>query len=663
MFGKKSYNKGLEAGIKIRNDLEAQDVKALEAILREAKLIGENQTATREIVQNIIQELSDKEIEQLFGIEQDNSVENLEDEEKKVLLNVLVTLATEMGDSYNENQSVFLYNLKTYLGLKKYEENAEYNIELLENIDSQETRKLFGKVIAYFLFLENLDTEYYSRYEELYDALGLRKSERKKIDSGVLNTYRLYGIQAIIDMYDTSDCEDEGYDTEDEQEENNVIGTISESFDETHIESILNIRSGEVKQFQQEAIHISAYINCEGTLSFTDCEIYYNESEKADEIKLRDNAELYMKNCTIFCAGYDKNPFISGNASQIKIEFCDFLDCSEFCAAEVRDSLLFDNCHLHNCAKFLRSGSDNVLVSNNTIEVDEDMKEYNIGIGKRDNYIFYLDSGKLCGNNVIETSEYRNREMNSLLDKCSSIYNIHSFMFMSMPMPKQEEARRLRQLQERCRYDRKIKVQYFCAAYIEDNVFEGARYCISGDFGNATVVNNCEFTDCSDIVCNLEEGSSIKNSKFKNCMENLIYQSDGGIEVSNCEFFDIKNSCEDEEKIKSSSIYFEIDSSNTTVSRCTFENIEVNSAFLIGTVTSTSEKPKAIVIIEDCDFRNCSTKRESGKLIKTRDTYLYGLFDTVKECRTTQILNCRGLPDDRHGARPVWTATKPLNNL
>jgi len=63
---------------------------------------------------------------------------------------------------------------------------------------------------------------------------------------------------------------------------------------------------------------------------------------------------------------------------------------------------------------------------------------------------------------------------------------------------------------------------------------------------------------------------------------------------------------------------------HSSVKKCIFDGIDVGEGFLIrGYVYEKVSGPT--VYIEECSFRNCVTKRKSGKIIKEYDRYL-GLF-------------------------------------
>jgi hypothetical protein len=64
----------------------------------------------------------------------------------------------------------------------------------------------------------------------------------------------------------------------------------------------------------------------------------------------------------------------------------------------------------------------------------------------------------------------------------------------------------------------------------------------------------------------------------------------------------------------------------------------------------------------DSDFRNCSTKRQSGKIIKTYGYYL-SLFDSVKNELAITVDNCRGLDKVKQGGNGVCVDQTILTNV
>ena len=56
------------------------------------------------------------------------------------------------------------------------------------------------------------------------------------------------------------------------------------------------------------------------------------------------------------------------------------------------------------------------------------------------------------------------------------------------------------------------------------------------------------------------------------------------------------------------------------------------------------------VAVEKCSFINCTTNRESGKIIKIYDYYFPRLSKKRKEQTVTWVSNCRGLDQVNNGS-------------
>lgn len=52
--------------------------------------------------------------------------------------------------------------------------------------------------------------------------------------------------------------------------------------------------------------------------------------------------------------------------------------------------------------------------------------------------------------------------------------------------------------------------------------------------------------------------------------------------------------------------------------------------------------------MQDCDFRNCTTKRSSNVIVR-KYNYYYGLFNKKVETKPVSIINCKGLDKVNHG--------------
>ena len=55
-----------------------------------------------------------------------------------------------------------------------------------------------------------------------------------------------------------------------------------------------------------------------------------------------------------------------------------------------------------------------------------------------------------------------------------------------------------------------------------------------------------------------------------------------------------------------------------------------------------------VVGVNKCTFLNCTTERDSKKIIKEYDTY-FGLFNAIKEVHAVYISDCKGLDKVNQG--------------
>jgi len=77
------------------------------------------------------------------------------------------------------------------------------------------------------------------------------------------------------------------------------------------------------------------------------------------------------------------------------------------------------------------------------------------------------------------------------------------------------------------------------------------------------------------------------------------------------------------------------------ITNCIFDGISIDKNFLIA--ATGYEKPyDTVTYIENCDFRNCETRRASGQIIKEYMQY-DNLFHKPQKFHANIVKNCTGL--------------------
>ena len=201
MFGnKKSFNEGMKSGIRLSEEIVKRNTEAIDKIRK----TNENQTGDiKELMESFEELIKNQEnfkIEKLFGIEDKPSPDDLEKEEKIILLEIL----GEISERYNSNnnQKKFLRNLKLY-----FEINFEYLLKennlknAINNIDSKKAEKIMYKIIKEYLYLENNTSNYGNKYDEYLSLFVYGIVYNKNIENEIESKVKRFGEEILYQQF------------------------------------------------------------------------------------------------------------------------------------------------------------------------------------------------------------------------------------------------------------------------------------------------------------------------------------------------------------------------------------------------------------------------------------------------------------------------------
>lgn len=598
-----------------------------------------------------------------LGMKPDMDLNRLSEKNKKVLCACLYNINAQDGNA-SENQKAFADQVMNYLNV---DAQMDHPTAALEDMDAESKKRILNCCMEY-MFLKNCSNEGYDAYEDFIYEFDFGNKTIKSIEKQIQSFYNLRGLDGFFTKYQTDNFEapDDFFTVDFGERDGETPADEEETIEMTDevISTILQIKPGETKTYKNKNIHLKAYINCEGDLIFDHCIIFYNEADNGNEIKLSNKANLTITNSIILCKGIGENAFITcAGAGQVTLDRNTFEDCSHFVKSGSICAFSMINCKLHNCFEDfidLDIGSDpstcvinnNMIIQdglnhfyakvkkywmmrlisvnsfennkvefyNNSIIEEEDFRKADVEKGKSENQIIYFDS--IYGNGDVKNCFFKGISR-----------SISAVKFID------------------CRFENCTD-----AINLEQNYSESDVPC----------VDNCVFVECTNVI-NTVNNAKITNCQFVSCYDHIIDPSEyyGGVSVEFCQFINTRNAIESYES-DLSCVQFRrgkgSDGKANYLKNCIFDGADLEDNFLIGAVAI--EKPSGTVTyIENCDFKNCSTQRESGKIIKEYVQY-DTLFKKDVNFHANTVSGCKGLDKiNKEGSKSESVEIRPASNV
>lgn len=417
-----------------------------------------------------------------------------------------------------------------------------------------------------------------------------------------------------------------------------------DEYEDLVISDFLHVAKDEVCRYVNKFIHIQSIIDCEGTLEFENCTIHYGENERFSEIKVKETGSISMRNCTVMGYSYFKDKhFITVDASNGTTTFtgCTFVDCASF--IHVRNSLELKDCIVRNPGSgfiYARRNSHSLISGNDpsasalertrfTFENAPDFIRESSGIIIQASNLIFSES-EVVGEIRITSVE----DANEKIDSASTFV-----------------------LANKIKADRVHFVGmsdvFKCTGEIIHCDFKECRSIVGGffPFSEHLTIEDCTFEQCT-MVGNAISNVDFNHCKFICCYNRLVSSSgEGKVSLEYCTFNNWSATKGDTSRYFSSAMleferYKGKNYYGSSVKNCTFDNITAYQHFVI--LGHAHENLEGYVAsVEQCVFTNCTTERNSGKIIREYDHY-YGLFNKRKDIRTVKVYsNCQGLDQVR----------------
>ena len=254
---KKSFNEGMKSGIKLSEEIVKRDTRAVNKIYEMLEKMPGDMRELKESFEEVIKSLEKTDIEKLFGIVRTSSPNDLEEEEKIILLQILVDISRKYGS--NSDQKKFLKNLIHYFGINFEDSLKENDLKnAIDNIDSKKAEKMMYKIIKEYLYLENNTNNYGNKYDEYLSLFLYEKADKKNIENEVEFKIIIFGEEILYQQFSKYSYD---FEENDENFKEETIWYIDKSEKET-VE--INRECAEIYFYEKltDYIESNSYIIC-----------------------------------------------------------------------------------------------------------------------------------------------------------------------------------------------------------------------------------------------------------------------------------------------------------------------------------------------------------------------------------------------------------------
>ncbi|MCQ2588483.1 MAG: leucine-rich repeat domain-containing protein [Treponema sp.] len=172
--------------------------------------VNEKFSAQGQINNMIINSVSELEQKVFYGLEPCQNIQNLENTERKILVNILFYLANK--EPANDIQKKYIRSVTNSLGIGSGQ--ADFDLSYIDNIDSNNNRKIMLQSVMEYLFLKDSDFSFLQddNFIEIKNFFNLRDDFICTTQKNILSMATAIGNEGIAEKNEI--IEDEPFDEE-----------------------------------------------------------------------------------------------------------------------------------------------------------------------------------------------------------------------------------------------------------------------------------------------------------------------------------------------------------------------------------------------------------------------------------------------------------------
>lgn len=584
-------------------------------------------------------------------------------EKKNLLANLL--LMVDPDAVRNENSRRYITSILQIANITSVDNT--YQADAVEMLNKKEQELLYQMIMIY-RYLRDID---YDEESDIIDNIGISRKRVREIQAAIKTTaenvvpdfFVTYyervadGLNIITDDHITFKAEPASHDKGNNPAPDNTAASHksnaagarfeSDASEYINIMYITDVRPNEKRIYENKILHVTGDIKCEGSLKFINCIIRYDSNKDAGSIIVEEGGSLQFGRCCFIGHCLKENQYlihVKDENKVIRFIDCHFLNCIGFMQTSSR--VILDHCTIDVL------GSSFICPSNSSlIEVDIQ----NCAFSNRSTIDFTMPSSKARAYYAISCHSIRisNSSFNGelLLDSAEKSKQILSEA-INWPLPTKSHSL----------YAKKIVVKDSSFTGLV-NILRGSEYRVSnttfshcanilsanmGGYNSETNIQDCRFEYCSNIGNDIHGKCNWFDCKFESCYNNLISAGFGSaIRIEDCSFTHWTAVLDDSLLI---SEYYSMlilrrskgmGYGTHCIQNCKFTGIKANRAFIImGSIVD--DVSDFVATVENCSFTDCTTKRDSGKLIKEYAHYLGFMKREIQKRVIDVYYNCTG---------------------
>lgn len=202
-MSKKDFMRGVETAVKAN---EAFIRKQSEATAELGKRIVQKIDEQGKIIDVILDTLNAQEKKELYDLQSAYDIADLGENEKEVLASFLLTLISKYGQD-NDNQKDYYFAVKKHLEVTDV--SSDFDLSLIENVDSRSEHKAMLQTVCEFLFLKTGDTSFLDEFEDEISYFGLSRKVIREIVEPIERIYDVLGLRGIVEHYIPAEPEED----------------------------------------------------------------------------------------------------------------------------------------------------------------------------------------------------------------------------------------------------------------------------------------------------------------------------------------------------------------------------------------------------------------------------------------------------------------------